>query len=278
MVPCMKIVAFTLVALAWTLLGVSCKQDMSSTLQRLREERDKVEPELVATKRIAAKLRIELEEALKQQKEASDAFDEARIQVRQVSEECGALAKAMVAYQDEYRSTISKRAIGTDLGTFTVGAKTYLLARVKSLDAWELGIEHSAGVARVLLRDLPDEFKTRFGYDPNAGDKPLPPVVISQVEAPAPAETPEEDGESAPAPAPTPSAASYAPPPTCNSSKSSGNSSVEVLSRWNAYGGSMGGGGSTGSTVKGATSPLPSGYKPIGSSYSGTAMDRNKKK
>lgn len=276
----MKIVAFTLVALAWTLLGVSCKQDMSSTLQRLREERDKAEPELVATKRIAAKLRIELEEAQKRQKEASDAFDEARAQVRQISEECGALAKAMVAYQDEYRSTISQRAIGTDLGNLSVGAKTYLLARVKSLDAWELGIEHSAGVARILLRDLPDELKTRFGYDPDAGEKPLPPVAITQVEAPALAETPAQEGESASAPAPSPNTRSYVPPPppTCNASKSSGNSSVEVLARWKAYGAGMGSGGSTGTKVKGATSPLPNGYKPIGSTYSGSAMDRNKKK
>ncbi|MBL9142568.1 MAG: hypothetical protein JNM99_02700 [Verrucomicrobiaceae bacterium] len=253
---------------------------MTSTLQTLRDERDKVEPELVATKRVAAKLRIELEEAQKQQKQASDSFDEARVQVQKVAAECGALAKAMVAYQEEYRSTISRRAIGADLGTLTVGAKTYVSAKVKSLDAWELGIEHTAGVARLLLRDLPDELKTRFGYDPNAGEKPPPPVVISQIEAPAPAETPEEEGGSAPAPAPRTSTGSYAPPPPSkgSSSKSCGNSSVEVLARWKAYGAGMGGGGTTGTKVKGATSPLPDGYKPIGSSYSGTAMDRNKKK
>lgn len=271
-------------------MGIGCKQDHTSALQQLREERDKVETGLVETKRVAAKLRLELEAARKVQAQASDAFDQSRDSVRKVASACEAIAKAFTDYQDEYRATISKKAIGMSLGTLTVGIRTYAAVKVKGLDAWDLAIEHSEGVSRIPLRELPADLQTKFGYDPDVGEKPVAPITSvasapPDVSSPSVLPSPEVGSGSLPAPVP-----SQQRPVTVgrrdessdrsssgkSSAKTDSGTTIEVLSRWRAGGG--GGGGSTGSKVKGATAPLPSGYKPIGSNYSGTAMDRNKKK
>lgn len=285
----MKKVAFTLVSIAWMLLGGSCKQDHSLVLQQLQDELDKVEPELVATKRMASKLRIELEEARKKQAEASDAFDETRESLKKLAVACHSAAKALTDYQDEYQETISKRAVGMNLGTLSIGTKTYASAKVKALDAWDLAIEHSGGITRIPLRDLPPDLQTKFGYDPDVGEKPVEVVAISESGVPPPevADAPETGNAPSQAPisVPVPSrgAACSMPQRSKGRSSSGGGSaktgsgiSIEVLSRWRANGGGMGGGSSSGSKVKGATSPVPNGYKPIGSNYSGSGLDKNK--
>lgn len=280
----MKIVAFTLVAAAWLLMGAGCKPD-TSALESLREKRDKMEPELVIAKRAAAKLRLELEQVTKQQKEASDEADTARASVMALIKEGDAIDKAFEDYRKEYLATISQRAIGMNLGTLVVGSKTYSSAKVKALDAWEVSVEHSGGIARVALRELSADLQTLLGYDPNVGEKPAPPVVVGSVPPPTLEESEGEDPYiSAPAPR-APRVAGYTPPSDATQSKSSGSGStackdgpsVEVLTRWKGYTGGIGG-GSMGSKVKGAKASVPSGYKPIGSTYSGSAMDRNKQK
>jgi hypothetical protein len=174
------------------------------------------------------------------------------------------------------------------IGTLSIGTKTYTSAKVKALDAWDLAIEHSGGITRIPLRDLPADLQTKFGYDPDVGEKPVELGAISESGLPPPdvadAPPPGDAPSQAPASAPVPSrGAAYSAPQRSKGRSSSGGGSskngsgisTEVLSRWRANGGGMGGGSSSGSKVKGATSPVPNGYKPIGSSYSGSGLDKN---
>lgn len=48
----------------------------------------------------------------------------------------------------------------------TASGKIYQGARITKVTPSEISIIHESGVARIPLKDLPDELKTKFGYDP----------------------------------------------------------------------------------------------------------------
>jgi hypothetical protein len=48
----------------------------------------------------------------------------------------------------------------------TATGKTYQGVQITKVTPSEIGIIHESGAARIALKDLPDELKTKFGYDP----------------------------------------------------------------------------------------------------------------
>jgi hypothetical protein len=48
----------------------------------------------------------------------------------------------------------------------TASGKTYQDVRITKVTPSEISIIHESGVARIPLKDLPDDLKTKFGYDP----------------------------------------------------------------------------------------------------------------
>lgn len=48
----------------------------------------------------------------------------------------------------------------------TASGKTYQDVRITKVTPSEISIMHESGVARIPLKDLPDDLKAKFGYDP----------------------------------------------------------------------------------------------------------------
>jgi hypothetical protein len=183
------------------------------------------------------------------------------------------MVKAFADYRDDYRQSILKRAIGMDLGTLTIGANIYTQVQVKSLDAWELGFQHSGGIGRVALKDLPSNLQDLFAFNPDAGPKPEAVVANRSLTVPAEAESDSHKSGPSPSSLGSPPARPPVSSPTgvCDNAKAGdvikleNGQTAEVLTRWGSGGGTK---------VKGATATVPQGYRPIGSTYSGTAMDK----
>jgi hypothetical protein len=127
------------------------------------------------------------------------------------------------------------------------------------------------------LKDLPPSLQDLFAFNPDAGPKPEAVAANRAMQIPADlAKVPDSPDSKVAAPlntiaqprAQVPSGGIDCAKPGDTISKSNGQA-VEVLTRWS--------GGSSGTKVKGATATVPQGYRPIGSSYSGTAMDKARK-
>jgi hypothetical protein len=52
----------------------------------------------------------------------------------------------------------------------TVSGTTYQNVKITKVTPSEISIIHESGVARILLKDLPDDLKTKFDYDPNKAE------------------------------------------------------------------------------------------------------------
>lgn len=277
-----------------SLLLSSCEREKGS-LSELEARLDELETSFAGVKKTAAQLRRDLSLLNDTRTRVEEDTDTAREAVMALLTERESLVKRFETYRSDYHDAIIKRATGLELGDVMVGGVTYRAARVKMLDAWEVSLNHNAGVTRVELVNLPDNLKTLLGYDPSVGPKPEPVVaggslaVPAEVESSGVAAAPASGGGSAAAPVPA-ARPRFAPvAPACSveaeSSRSkkvhserSGHGS-EVIARFSGVG--MGGyssGGGGGNSIKGGKSEVPEGYKPIGSSYSGTAMDRKYKK
>lgn len=271
----------------------SCEREQVS-LGDLEERIQDLESKFAGVKKTASQLRRELAQLSDSRAKLESEADEARLAVTDVLNQQTELVKAFETYRMDYHDAIIRRATGLELGEVLIDGVTYRGTRVKSLDAWEVSLQHNAGVTRFDLVDLPEEWKTRFGYDPTVGPKPAPSLAATIV-------MPQESSSDTPAPAAVaaassaPAAAAQARPVfaplsarsssqecTSGSSKTSSSrrgSGSEIITRFQGVGMGGGGGSSGGGTqIKGGKSELPQGYKPIGSSFSGTAMDRNYKK
>lgn len=269
----------------------SCEREQVA-LGDLEERIQDLESKFAGVKKTASQLRRELTLINDSRAKLESEADEARLAVTEVLNQQTELVKAFETYRMDYHDAIIRRATGLELGEVIIGGVTYRGTRVKSLDAWEVSFQHNAGVTRFDLVDLPEEMKTRFGYDPTVGPKPAPSLAATIV-------MPQESSSDTPAPAAASSAPAaavqtrpvFAPLSarssseecTSGSSKTSGSrrgSGSEIITRFQGVGmgGSGGGSGGGGTQIKGGKSELPQGYKPIGSSFSGTAMERNYKK
>jgi len=52
----------------------------------------------------------------------------------------------------------------------TASGKTYQGVRITKVTPSEISIIHESGVARIPLKDLPEDLKTKFGYDPTKAE------------------------------------------------------------------------------------------------------------
>lgn len=277
----MKRMTLALAASLLTLTVPSCKQEHVS-LDQLGEKLDALETEVTSVKRSATALRADLERARKDAATTSDALDAAVKLTRLAQADQAALAREFSEYRNQYRLSIQKRAPGMDIGSVNLAGTTYNGVRVKALDAWELSFMHAGGAGRVALKDLSGELKELFAFDPNAGPKPQPVVASDTLEVdaiPSTTSTPTPPPASAPGTAraaPLPYAARTAATPSGNAGKKGevitnpDGTTTEIIARW----GSANGGSGGGNKVKGATATVPQGYRPIGSNYSGTSMDK----
>ena len=154
--------------------------------------------------------------------------------------------------------------------------------RVSQLDSWQVAIQHKDGFVKIDLADLPDNLRQQLGYDPAVGPKPVETAAVNVYVPTAPVmATTTAAPASAQAPRPVliapsaPSSAKAEPP--CPVEARQLTRAEESKKRYgdgaiiSVWGGSGGGGGST---IKSTPQPLPQGYKPIGSSFSGSAMDQ----
>lgn len=192
-------------------------------------------------------------------------------------------------YRIRYHDSMLKRAPGMVLGDLTIQSVAYHNVRVKSLDNWDLSFIHADGFSRVALKDLPDNLKNLFAFDPTAGPKPEQPLAGIPRTLDIPANPPEADTGTYAGVAPQAASGSAAPAgkqaggntklPAGGASKASNSGNVDILNYWGPGGEHGPGSGSLkGSKTKGATSPLPPGYKPIGSSFSGSSMTKKDEK
>lgn len=75
--------------------------------------------------------------------------------------------------------------VGLELGTVSVGKKTYHEVRIRSRDARSLFFAHRDGIGSVRLRDLPQELQARLGYDPASAPPDIPPPRVAATAASA---------------------------------------------------------------------------------------------
>lgn len=275
----MKRMTLALAASLLTLAVPSCKQEHVS-LDQLGEKLDALETEVASVKRSATALRADLERARKDTAATSEALDAAVKLTRLAQADQATLAREFSEYRNQYRLSIQKRAPGLDIGSVTLAGISYNSVKVKALDAWELSFIHAGGAGRVALKDLSGELKELFAFDPNAGPKPQPVIASETLDTDVILPS-ASDSTSSPASAPGTARAAplpYTPrtaaTPSVNAGKkgdvitNADGTTTEIIARW----GSSNSGG--GNKVKGATATVPQGYRPIGSNYSGTGMDK----
>lgn len=275
----MKRMTLALAASLLTLAVPSCKQEHVS-LDQLGEKLDALETEVASVKRSATALRADLERARKDTAATSEALDAAVKLTRLAQADQATLAREFSEYRNQYRLSIQKRAPGLDIGSVTLAGISYNSVKVKALDAWELSFIHAGGAGRVALKDLSGELKELFAFDPNAGPKPQP-VIASEtldtdliIPSASDSTSPPASAPGTARAAPLPYTPRTAATPSVNTGKkgdvitNADGTTTEIIARW----GSSNSGG--GNKVKGATATVPQGYRPIGSNYSGTGMDK----
>ncbi len=259
------------------LVGLVACQRETDALSGLEERLEALQSDVAETKQQAVQLRKELSVMVESRAKLEAVVDATRAEMAKAKAEQSSLEKAFADYRQSYHDAIIKRATGMELGDVAVGSQTLRQVSVKNLDAWEVALRHRSGVTRFALADLPDALKKLFGYDPSVGPKPSPdlasglaPIAPSSSVEAVPSAPAASRPASMPASGSAPSTASAASP--ASKEKSPGEAGGSIVTFQGV------GGSSVGSKVTGAKASVPQGYKPIGSNYSGTAMDRAHKK
>ena len=259
------------------LLLSSCEREQIS-LGDLESRLEKLESSFSVVKKTANQLRRDLAVVTETRSKLEVEADASRSAVLQIKADRDALVQSFVSYRTEYHDSIIKRATGMELGNLTVDGVTYEGARVKSLDPWELAVQHYAGVTRIDLVDLPENLQALLGYDPSVGPKPEADLVAAG-DPVAPTLSVDQAKTVAAAPKRAPASRRPAAAPVSALAKAANEcsgGSDNLIVRFSGVG--MNGMSGGASSIRGGKSELPEGYKPIGSSYSGTAMDRVHKK
>lgn len=79
---------------------------------------------------------------------------------------------------------------GLELGTLTIGKRTYEEVRVGSRDSRSVFFRHRGGIGSARLRDLPPDAQARLGFDPETAPPEPPPPAPPRRSAPAEAASP----------------------------------------------------------------------------------------
>lgn len=278
-----------LLILAVSAIAACSKNDSVSLLPQLEEDRDANSRLMDKAKQRAAGLREEVKQIREELIALRSDTEQSLDLVRKAVAEKQSLQYAQAQFQERYLESVQKRAPGMLLGDITINNHSYLNARVKSLDAWDVSIIHTEGVSKLAMSDLSPDLQAKLGYNPNAG--PKKPAVAPPGAAPGAntaatsgtaGNTGAVSGTAPPATMPGPRLGDLKPGTVLYEGggiSSSGKRLNRVVigddGRPSEVVGNYGPGGTTsGSKIQGAGSTLPPGYKPVGSGYSGSALDR----
>lgn len=263
-------------------LATGCQKN-SVSLDELQSELDEMKAEATQAKRLALGLKQQLEALSESAEKADAALSAWRLTIRESAAKAAAVEAEFAAYRKLYRDAIQKRAPGMSLADFKTATGSYASVRISQLDSWQIAFHHKDGFTKLDLASLPENLKAQLGYDPSVGAKPVdlatstaavnvyvptaPPSTSLPATAPA---SPRSIMAAAPMPAP------FCPIEQKEKSRAEraqekyGDSSIITV--WGS-----GGAGGGGTKIKSTPQPLPQGYKPIGSSFSGSAMDQQYK-
>jgi len=278
----MRALTSPLLILCVLTLATGC-QKQSISLDDLHAELEEIKAEASEAKKTVLALKNQVK-ALSESIEEIDADLTAdRKTIRETAEKGEALVQDYSAYRTQYRNAIQRRAAGMQLADFKTRAGTYSGARVRQLDSWQVAIQHRDGFAKIDLADLPDDLKKRLAYDPEIGPRPLtdevasssgvnvyvptnPIVVSSNATVAGTTTAPQLPVSAAPV--------EYSTDPAKRTRAEEaqdlyGDSCIITL-----WGKLRGGGGAIRTPIKSPAPSVPQGYKPIGSSYSGSTMDQ----
>lgn len=261
-------------------------QKQTVALDELQSELEGIKAEASQTKKTVLALKDQFKALTDSVEKLDEELTAARLNTREATGQHSALETAFASYRKQYREAIQQRAPGMRLANFTTATGSYTDVRVSQLDSWQVAIQHKNGFVKVDLADLPDSLRQQLGYDPSVGPKPTETAAVN-VYVPTSPMMAESAGTAAPVPAPpgprpimtaSPTRSSAGAEPPCPVETRQKTRAEEAQRRYGdgaiitVWGGSGGGGG--GSTIKSTPQPLPQGYKPIGSSFSGSAMDQ----
>jgi hypothetical protein len=87
-------------------------------------------------------------------------------------------------------SPASPTYAGVELGTLTIGKRTYEDVRVSSRDARSVFFRHRGGIGSARLRELPAEAQARLGFDPESAPPEPPPPPPPKRSSPPPSASP----------------------------------------------------------------------------------------
>lgn len=273
----------------------SCERETAS-LSELENNLVEIKASTSQLKQSLGSLKSDLQRAEYLRDSLATVVDESAVKARQAESSVRSLKTEFAQYRNDYRNVILRRAPGMELGEINVGGQPFHGVKVKSIDRWEVMFSHSGGMTKFALADLPDHLRELFAFDPGAGPK-QDDIVASYVgtvsknsSALMPAKKPTDDFALEPMKTPPntfnpalPAAASKpdkAPTGGQRGSdisvsgrhigktiKDSNGHSMEVIATFQE-------GASGGTKVKGAVSPVPEGYRPIGSNFSTNKQEK----
>ena len=259
-------------------------QKQAISLNELQSELEDIKTEASQAKKLALSLKHQFQALTDSVEKLDEELTAARLSTREAADQRSALETAFASYRKQYRDAIQQRAPGMRLASFVTATGSYTDVRVSQLDSWQVAIQHKDGFVKIDLADLPDNLRQQLGYDPSVGPKPAETAAVNVYvpTSPVMAESATTAAPTtAPAPRPimtaAPALASAGAEPPCPVEARQKTRAEEAQRRYgdgaiiSVWGGS---GGGSGSTIKSTPQPLPQGYKPIGSSFSGSAMDQ----
>lgn len=270
-------------------LATGC-QKQAVSLNELESELDGIKAEASQAKKLVLGLKHQFQ-ALNDALETLDKeLTATRLSIREDATQCSALDARFASYRKQYREAIQQRAPGMRLANFTTTTGSYTDIRVSQLDSWQVAIQHKDGFVKIDLADLPDSLRKLLGYDPTVGPRPADSLAngggVNVYVPTSPTSLPGMTATGAtplaipprPVMASTPSPGPLGAVPPCPVEAAQKTRAEEAKQRYGdgavitVWGGSAGGSG--GSKIKSTPQPLPQSYKPIGSSFSGSAMDQ----
>lgn len=263
-------------------------QKQTVALDDLQSELEEIKAEASQTKKTVLALKHQFKALQESMEELDSALTADRQTIRETAKQGEIVVKEYASYRTKYRDAIQRRASGMQLADFKTDAGSYAGVRIRQLDSWQVAIQHQDGFAKIDLAELPDDLKKLLAYDPEIGPKPLGDAGTASSRVNVYVPTNPAVASSAPVAgmatgsvaqpmAEAPAEYSALPGKKTRAQEAQelyGDSCIITL--WGKLSGS--GGSSSGTPIKSPAASVPQGYKPIGSSYSGSTMDRLHKK
>jgi hypothetical protein len=266
---CARIVALATLGLALS----ACKEDPAKVAQ-LEEQQLEVSAVTTQLKREVAKLKTDLGVQAKRLESARSDMETYAAASKDLAAQLIDMQKAFAGYKAEYRKSIRGRAPGMALGDTTLAGSYFKKVAIRTVTDQEMVFSHAGGVARVMMKDLGSDLQELLAWDPIAAAQEVKKTVAAAGNISVPVLPKAQTLASAPAAGQQPMPASSAG--SGQQVTNADGTIVEMITLGADHG--------SGSHVKGAGSPVDPAYKPIGSSFTGSVMDRiygnpaNKKK